>query len=329
MSAPIKGRSFRETGPECYAPPGLAVQAHRHAAPAQSANVPGGSTVAAGSRYGPPTMGRVVRRVALFLLVAAVVPATAGAVVERPFVPRYSTNDQGAIWVTGSTLETCPAAAADCAASQAGTATGAALSNNNFAMVPRRRRRGSRHVQLVELDVHAAGRQPGAVRGACTGAGGRARAGAAQPAAPNPAARGTALLQTPASAATTRSPAPVADSAAVAGVYVAFADVTALVSAQAARVATRSRTSRAGTGVDRYAGWALVVVYRDLALPLRNLDRVRRARDDRAERAAAADRRERLPDAAQRARAHLGRARRLRGRPRQRRRPAPCSTAAT
>jgi len=81
-------------------------------------------------------MGRVVRRVALFLLVAAVVPATAGAVVERPFVPRYSTNDQGAIWVTGSTLETCPAAAANCAASQAGTATGAALSNNNFAMVP-------------------------------------------------------------------------------------------------------------------------------------------------------------------------------------------------
>ena len=81
-------------------------------------------------------MGRVVRRVALFLIVAAVVPATAGAVVEQPFVQRYSTNDQGAVWVTGSTLETCPAAAADCAASQAGTASGAALSNNNFAMVP-------------------------------------------------------------------------------------------------------------------------------------------------------------------------------------------------
>ena len=209
-------------------------------------------------------MGRVVRRVALFLVVAVVVPATAGAVVEQPFVQRYSTNDQGAIWVTGSTLETCPAAAADCAASQAGTASGAALSNNNFAMVP------------VDVDADPAtfnsssstftppaGSQ---VLFAALYWGGRSTPG--NP-APNPAARGAALLQTP-----TGGYAPVAgavaDSTAVAGSYVAVADVTGLVRAGGPG-RYRVANVQSGTGADRYAGWALVVVYRDLALPLRNL----------------------------------------------------------
>ena len=238
--------------------------------PAQSADVPGGSTVGSGSRYGPRTMGRVVRRVALFLLVAAVVPATAGAVVERPFVPRYSTNDQGAIWVTGSTLETCPAAAASCAASQAGTATGAALSNNNFAMVP------------VDVDADPATfnsssstfTPPAGSQVLFAGLywGGRTSSGGTAP-APNAAARGTALLQTPASGGYVPIAGTVADSSPAVGIesaYVAFADVTALVTAggsgryQVANV-------QSGTGLDRYAGWSLIVVYRDLALPLRNL----------------------------------------------------------
>ena len=215
-------------------------------------------------------MGRVARRVALFLLVAAVVPATAGAVVERPFVPRYSTNDQGAIWVTGSTLETCPAAAADCAASQAGTATGAALSNNNFAMVP------------VDVDANPATfnsssstfTPPAGSQVLFAGLywGGRTSSGGTAP-APNAAARGTALLQTPASGGYVSVTGTVADSSTAVGIesaYVAFADVTALVTAggpgryQVANV-------QSGTGLDRYAGWSLVVVYRDLALPLRNL----------------------------------------------------------
>ena len=210
-------------------------------------------------------MGRVVRRVALFLVVAVVVPATAGAVVEQPFVQRYSTNDQGAIWVTGSTLETCPAAAADCAASQAGTASGAALSNNNFAMVP------------VDVDADPAtfnsssstftppaGSQ---VLFAALYWGGRVEA-PGNP-APNPAARGAALLQTPT------------------GGYAPVAGAVADSSRGRGVVRRRRRRHRAGpcgrsgryrvanvqsgTGRDRYAGWALVVVYRDLALPLRNL----------------------------------------------------------
>ena len=182
---------------------------------------------------------------------------------------------------------------------------------------PGRRRRGSRHVQLVELDVHAAGRQPGAVRGPLLGwADELRRRERRPPRTPPRAAR--RCCRRPRAAGTYPSPGRSPTAARPSGSRARtspFADVTALVTAggsgryQVANV-------QSGTGLDRYAGWSLVVVYRDLALPLRNLSRVRRARDDQAERAAAPDRRERLPDAAQRAGAHLGRARRLRGRPR-------------
>ncbi len=68
-------------------------------------------------------------------LIAAAIAAPGAAVAEVPLAARYSTNEPGAIWVTGSTLMTCPAAAATCAASQAGTETGAALSNNGYQIV--------------------------------------------------------------------------------------------------------------------------------------------------------------------------------------------------
>jgi len=74
-------------------------------------------------------MRRGEQWIAVALVAGAVVPASAAAIVERPFAPRFAANEPGAIWVTGSTLMTCPALAANCAASQAGAASGAALSN--------------------------------------------------------------------------------------------------------------------------------------------------------------------------------------------------------
>ena len=202
------------------------------------------------------------------LAVGAIAPATAGAVVELPFAARFSTNATGAIWVTGSTLMTCPAADPSCAASQAGTATGAALNNNGFAMVP------------VDVDgdpgtfssSSSTFTPPSAYEVLFAGLywGGRVTAGGGGAAAANAAARGTALLQTPASGGYVPVGGAVADSTAVSGAYVAFADVTALVrQGGAGRYFVANVQS--GTGLDRFAGWSLVVVYRDPAQALRNL----------------------------------------------------------
>src|SRR4051794_70714 len=79
-------------------------------------------------------MRRVLAAAVVLAVVGAVAPAAATALVEQPFAPRYSANEQGAVWVTGNTLMTCGVAAPNCAASQAGTASGAALNNNGFAM---------------------------------------------------------------------------------------------------------------------------------------------------------------------------------------------------
>lgn len=207
--------------------------------------------------------------VAVWVVLGAVAPAGASAVVELPFVARYTSNDQGAIYVTGSTLMTCPASAANCAASQAGTATGAALNNNAYAM------------QFVDVDADPATFSSSSSTFAPSGLqdvlfaglyfGGRVTAGAGGGAhAPNAAARGTALLQTPTSGGYVPVSGSVADSGAIAGAYVGFADVTALVRAGGSGRYTVANV-QSGTGLDRYAGWSLVVVYRDPALPLRDL----------------------------------------------------------
>ena len=59
---------------------------------------------------------------------------------------------------------TCPATDANCAASQAGTATGAALSNNGFAMVPVDTDADPATFNSSSSTFTPAGRQPGAVR---------------------------------------------------------------------------------------------------------------------------------------------------------------------
>ena len=214
-------------------------------------------------------MRRLRRWGAVSLVLGAIAPAGASATVELPFVARYSTNDPGAIWVTGSTLMTCPAAAANCAASQAGTATGAALNNNGFAMQP------------VDVDGDATTFSSSSSTFTPTGLqdvlfaglyfGGRVTAGTGGGApAPNAAARGTALLQTPTSGGYVPVSGAVADSTVIPGAYTGFADVTALVRA-GGRGSYTVANVQSGTGLDRFAGWSLVVVYRDPALPLRNL----------------------------------------------------------
>lgn len=100
--------------------------------------------------------------------------------------------------------------------------------------------------------------------------GSRTSAGTNGVAAPNAAARGTVRLRVPGSSGYSAINATVADSTQVAGAYVAFADVTAAVSSAGSGQYTLADV-QSGTGIDRYAGWALVVAYRDASQPPRNL----------------------------------------------------------
>lgn len=71
---------------------------------------------------------------ALLVSVAAFGTTTAGAVVEVPFATQAATSARGGVAIAANTLMTCPEAAANCLESRAGTATGAALNNNAYAM---------------------------------------------------------------------------------------------------------------------------------------------------------------------------------------------------
>ena len=317
-----QGRSFQELGPECYAPPGLAAQARHHAAlrgerqrarridgrvrfPVRSADDgargEAGRAVSARGRGRPGHRGRGGR--------AAVRPALQH---ERPGRDLGDRQHAGDLPGRRRGLRRLPGRHRD----------GRRAEQQQLRDGPRRRRRGSRHVQLVELDVHATGRQPGVVRGAVLGRALDCRQSGAQPRRAG---------------------------------YRAVADACGRLHPRRRHrdrqlrgrrvIRRRRRRHRAGPCGRLGALPGRERAERERRRSLRRLGagrrlpgprasaaqprRVRRARDDRAERGAATDRRERLPDTAQRARAHLGRPGRLRGRPRQQRRPAQASTAAT
>ncbi|MDO8209118.1 DUF11 domain-containing protein [Conexibacter sp. CPCC 206217] len=204
-------------------------------------------------------------------LLASMCAGSASAVVEQPFDVRFSANDTGAIWVTGDTLMTCPAADATCAAAQQGTATGAALSNNAYSM---------RYVDVdgdpATFDSSTSTYAPPAGSSVLFAGlywGGRVTSGGGGGAAAvSAASRGSVLLRVPGSPGGAYVPltGAVADSTAVPGAYTGFADVTSSVQAAGAGQYSVANV-QAGTGLDRYAGWSLVVAYRSDSQPLRNL----------------------------------------------------------
>jgi uncharacterized repeat protein (TIGR01451 family) len=202
----------------------------------------------------------------LLVLVAVGILAPA-ALAERPFTARFSANDTGEIAVVGNTLMTCPASDPLCATVQAGGGTGAQTSNNAYNMA------------FVDVDGAATTFNSSTARvDLPTGAtvlfaglywGGRTTAGSGGSAAPTPAARGTVLFAPPGGAYQTLTGS-VDDSTVIAGSYGGFANVTDQVAAAGSGVYSVGNV-QAGTGIDRYAGWSLVVVYRDTSEPPRNL----------------------------------------------------------
>lgn len=199
--------------------------------------------------------------VAVLLAVSAHV--SEGQIIT-PFGVRYTTNDTGDIAIVGNTLLTCSSGASGCTAGLSGS--GSSLNNNNFTMIN------------VDVDTDAttfnssratlslpAGSTvlfAGLYWGADTSA------GVSGSAAPNAALRNQVRFLTPVSAGyVTRSGSSIGLSGTR---YQSFDDVTTLVQAGGNGIYGVANV-QAGLGQDRYAGWALVVVYRAPSQPPRNL----------------------------------------------------------
>ncbi len=195
----------------------------------------------------------------------------ADAALEIPFATQFATNVRGGVAVAANTLMTCPdlgGTEAKCLESRAGTATGAALNNNAYAM-----ERVDVDADLLTFDSSSAtlSLPTGAtVEFAGLYYGARTSSGKGGVAAPEAAARGSVLLRSPGDPGYEALSATVGDSAAVAGGYTGFVDVTAQVAA-AGEGEYWVADVQAGTGEDRYAGWSLIVVYGDPASPPRSI----------------------------------------------------------
>lgn len=181
--------------------------------------------------------------------------------VQRAFTPRFEVTARGDLLMVGNTVMTCPDADTACAAARAG----GQVNNNAFNMVWANADNvatAPANSSTANLSIPAgstvlfAGLYWGADTSAGTG-GSAAVAGS----------RNVVRFATPASgyAATTAAVVDVSGTR-----YSGFANVTARVQAGGSGTYKLSGI-QAGTGADRYAGWALVVVVGNPALPPRNM----------------------------------------------------------
>jgi uncharacterized repeat protein (TIGR01451 family) len=207
---------------------------------------------------------------ALGTLLVPAQPAQAANTVA--FTPKYSTNANGAILTIGNNLLTCPAGSSSAGVSCASARGGSVADNNGFTMVNLDADGvdGTSNSSSSTLNLPAGS----TVLWAGLYWGARLQAGTGGSAG-NAAAVNSMLLQAPgggyqtvtASAAARDQFGPNTTSY---NAYQRFADVTSVV--QAAGNGTYwGANVAAATGEDRYAGWAMTVVYAAPGLPLRNL----------------------------------------------------------
>ncbi len=199
-------------------------------------------------------------------LALALMAAPAHA-ADAPFTPRFAQTAHGDIAAVGNTVLTCPTAAAGCTNAQNGL--GGTLNNNNWNMTPVNAAGGTVNSSsaTVNLPAGATVLWAGLYWGADTSAGTNGAV------APSAAAKGTVKLQVPGGSyqAISATAGDVLTSSLQATRYRAFRDVTALVTTGGAGSYSVADI-QTGTGQDRFAGWALIVAYRDNAQPVRRLN---------------------------------------------------------
>jgi predicted actin-binding protein len=211
----------------------------------------------------PTAISRTARLLGTTLALA-LLAAPAAHAADTPFTARFAQTVRGDIAAVGNTLLTCPSATAGCTNAQDGI--GATLNNNNWNMTPVNVAGGTVNssAATVTLPSGATVLWAGLYWSADTSAGTNGAA------APNAAAKGTVGLKVPGAASYQPLSAVAGDvltSSVQATRYRAFKDVTTLV-ANAGAGTYSVADVQAGTGQDRYAGWALIVAYRDNTQPM-------------------------------------------------------------
>ncbi len=203
---------------------------------------------------------RRVAAVAIAILMA-ILACAPSAFADRAFGPRFITTDRGNIVSVANTLLSCPTGAANCANVRSGANT--SLGNNSFTEanvdVDADATTFNSSQSTLSMPAGAVVLWAGLYWGADTTAGTNGAA------APAPASNGTVKFGTPPLGTYQTVNASVLDTDSLrVSRYQGFADVTAQV--QAAGNGTYAVANvQTGTGQDRYAGWALVVAYRDPA----------------------------------------------------------------
>ncbi len=230
-------------------------------------------------RSGRRSKRRITALVAWSILAIALY--SPAALADRNFGVRFSTDDNGAITLIGNSLMSCQQGAqnppATCASSVPVNGTGASgssLNNNAYDMI---------YVNTVgESGIFNSSsatfaRPSGAtVRWAGLYWSAETVPGARGSAPPNEAIKNQVQFSTPASGgyrtitASQLDTANGVDPGAGPTAFNGFADVTTLVAAGGSGI-YKVGNVQAATGLNRYAGWALVIVYHDATLPLRDL----------------------------------------------------------
>ena len=222
---------------------------------------------------GPST--RILAAVVMvFSLLTFVAGRPASGLSINPFTIAFQTNVNGAISLIGNNLETCPTSDSACAAGKTGT--GSKVNNNDFNMV------------FLNSDPAVSGNPAffsssgasftlpagGQLLYAQLSWGARTVAGTNGQAATGPTNQMRFKLPGSTTYTTVTATSLFSSGNAVqSNMYHAFADVTNMVKANPGGVSGQywGANVAAATGLDRYAGWSLSIVYSDPAQPLRNL----------------------------------------------------------
>ena len=207
----------------------------------------------------PFAISRTARLLGATLALALALTAAPAYALDAPFTPRFAQTAHGDITAVGNTSMTCPVGAANCAAAQGG----APFSNNDFTMA------------YVDADADATTTLDSSAATVTLPAGSTVLwAGLYWSGHSASANRDKVQFKAPGAGSYTQltaAPADLLTSTTQAARYRAFRDVTAQVAAGGAGTYWVGDV-QSTTGADRFAGWALLVAYRDNAQPVRRLN---------------------------------------------------------
>jgi uncharacterized repeat protein (TIGR01451 family) len=218
------------------------------------------------------------RSLVLVVVIAVAMTATmvllarqAAASITDTFTGRFQANTNGSIILRGNANLVCPTAASGCTAGRNGTATGGALNNNAYVMRDYDTDSDATTFNESSSAISLPSGSTVLFAGLYWSADPTKGAGSGSAAARTTADTDKVLFRTPAGP-TTWNNVTAQKTFTHNGInaYQGFKDVTPLVSGAGNGVYTVANI-QAGTGQDRYAGWALVIAYSNPSEPMHSL----------------------------------------------------------